>query len=124
MYDLSVHLISCGNRFGHYQKPGVPSESFVRHWLRCYFEEVNRLDQKKQTNETHFERFIDNELKKVLVNMLFDQLLVVRLSIESTYKYPGQMPDKENVQYAVQVYEDFLAKRDRHLSLLDTLEEI
>lgn len=81
------------------------------------------MNKNSKMTETKFERFIDNELKKVLANMLFIQLMVTKLSIESTYKYPGQIPDKQNVQYAVEVYEDFLTKRDQHLSLLDSLEE-
>lgn len=122
MFDFSVHLISVGNCLGHFTKPGIPDESFIKHWLRCYYrcyyEEAN---ENAHQNGDLFEEFIENELKKVLANMLFDMLLLIRLSIESTFKYPGQNPIEKNVKYAVEVYEDYKAKRDKHLQLLDTL---
>ena len=120
MFDLSVHLLSIGNRLGCFSRPGEPSESFIKHWLRCYYEEANRLDRRTATD---FEPFIENELKKVLDNMLLIRLLVIKLSIESAFRYPGQMPAKRNAQYAVKVYDEFRAIKDQHLCLLDTLRK-
>lgn len=122
MFDISVHLISIGNRLGRYTRPGIPDEQFMKHWLRCYYE-ANGETRGISENRELFEEFIENELKKVLANMLFNRLLVIRLSIESSFKYPGQNPIENNAKYAVQVYEDYKEKRDKHLRLLDTLKD-
>lgn len=72
--------------------------------------------------EPQFEEFIENELKKVLANMLLIRLLVIKISLQFTLMYPGQIPIGPSVKYAVDVYDDFKANRDKHLRLLDTLQ--
>ena len=120
MYDISGHLFSISHRLGHFFNPGIPSEEFIKHWLRGYYEEANGVGQ---TPEKQFEEFIDNELKKVLANMLLIRLLMIRIALQFTLKYTGQMPIERGIKYAAKVYDDYRANRDKHLRLLDTLKK-
>lgn len=122
MYDFSGHLFSVAHRLGHFFNPGVPSEEFMKNWLRGYYEEANETNLNGRLMAgNHFEEFIDNELKKVQANTLFIRLLMIRMALQFTLKNTGQIPIERGVKYAIDLYNDYKANRDKHLLLLDTL---
>ena len=73
--------------------------------------------------EDEFEQLVDDELKKVLVNMLLIRILLIQRALLFIFNIPGKISVKMAVKYSVDIYEDFLKNRDQHLKLLDTLRK-
>ena len=90
--------------------------------MRSYCEESNRLDD-VQIDEDELERVVDDEVKKVLVNMLPMRVLLAKRALLFVFKYPKKISVPFAIQYAVDLYEDFLKHRAQHLKLLDTLRK-
>lgn len=123
MFDIGYHLVSFGGVFCESFNPDhVPSVAFIRHWLRCYYEEANRLDE-IQITEDEFEQLIDDEVKKVLVQMLLIRIVLIQRAILFIYRYPAKISVEATIKYAVEIYDDFVRNRDQHLKLLDTLRK-
>lgn len=95
----------------------MPSEQLIKHWLRCYYEEFGRPD-----GSGELEEFIENEYKKVLVNMLLVEMHLIRLCILYIFKFTGQICVETTATYAVQLYEDVVRNKDDRLVLLDQLK--
>lgn len=123
MFDISYHLYCVSNVFCEsFNAEQVPSAAFIRHWLRGYYEESNRMDNIRMTDE-EFEKFLDDEMKKALVNMLLIRILLVQRTLLFIFNIPGKVSLKAAVKYAVEIYEDFVRNRDEHLKLLDDLKK-
>lgn len=121
MYDISYHLITLAGLFCEYfNVEDIPNEEFIRKWLVFYKEEVNRLKGIQMTvNE--FNESIENDLKKVIVNMLLIRLVLVERSLYFTFPDEGTRVDILR-NYSLPIYEDFLANKDKHLELLKTIK--
>lgn len=118
-----MHLFCLSNVFcQNFHAEQVPSDEFIRHWLRAYYEESNRLDGVRMT-EDELEQLVDIELKKVLINMLLTRVLLVQRALAFLFNYPKKICAKAAVKYAVQVYDDFIRHRDQNLKLLDKLRK-
>lgn len=123
MFDIAYHLYCVSSVFCESFEPKhVPNEALIRHWLRGYYEESNRMDQIQMT-EDDFEQLIDDELKKVLANMLIVRILLIQTALLYIFNIPGNLSVKVAVKYAVDIYADFAKNRDQHLKLLDTLRQ-
>ena len=121
MHDIATHLISIGNSFCRKLEPEkIPSEQLIKHWLRSYYEEARGIEDAEMDD---FEKFIENEYKKVLVNMLLIRLHLIRLSMLFIFNFPGQIQVETTAKYALQLYEDFVRNKDDHLKLLDQLKK-
>ena len=118
-----MHLFCISNVFCQsFQTEQVPSAEFIKHWLMAYYQESNRLDGIRMS-KVELERLVDNELKKVLVNMLLTRVLLVQRALAFLFNYPKKISAEAAVKYAVQLYDDFVRHRDQHLKLLDTLRK-
>lgn len=62
-----------------------------------------------------FRHFPEDQLKKVLVQMLLIRILLIQ--------YPGKISVEAAVKYVVVVYDDFVKNRDQHLELLNMLRK-
>lgn len=120
MYDISYHIVNMAGLFCQYFKPDdVPSDDFIRHWLRSYHEEANKLNGVQMTDD-EYAKLVDNELKKVLVNMLLIRLQLTTRGLFFEFMFSKEPKDSIK-DYCVSVYKDFANNRDKHLALLDTL---
>lgn len=120
MHDIAAHLLGIGNSFCRKFEPEkVANERLIKHWLSSYYEEFGRTDNES----VEFEEFIENEHRKVLVNMLLVEMHLIRLSLLFIFKFPGQVCVETTAKYAVQLYKDFIRNKDDHLSLLDQLKK-
>lgn len=118
-----MHLCCFGGNFcKYYKSENVPNDEFIRNWLRHYYEESNRLD-KIQISNDEFDLFIENELKKVLINMLFIRLLLLLRAMFFFCKLPELISIRSTIDYAVAIYDDFLKNKDKDLKLLETLKK-
>lgn len=122
MHDIAAHLLGIGTSFCQKHEPEkVPNEQLIKHWLRSYYEESNRMDGKHGWQTGEFEKFIEKEFRKVLVNMLLVRLHLIRLAVLFIFNFPGQIDVQMTAKYAVQLYMDFVRNRDHQLSLLDQI---
>lgn len=122
MFDIAYHLACISNAFCKYFNPDqMPNAEFIRHWLRGYYEEANRLDDIRM-NEDEFDQLIEKELKKVLVQMLIIRIVLIQRALLFIFTYPGKISVPATIKYSVDLYEDYLKHRDEHLKLLDELK--
>ena len=125
MYDIAYHLYNMGGLFCQYFKvENVPNEEFIKEWLKYYYEESNRLDNIEMSND-EFNDFIDNELKKVLINYLLIQFtLIVRAAFFEFGPNMGPQSKKDSTKdYIMIIWRDYLKHRDNYLDLLKTLKK-
>ena len=123
MFDIAYHLFCVSNAFCKSFNPDhVPNAKFIKHWLRSYYEQTNRMDDIRMT-ENEFELLVEDEMKKVLVNMLHIRIVLIQRAVLFIFNYPGKISVKAAIKYSVDIYEDFLKNRDQHLKLLDTLRK-
>lgn len=123
MYDISYHLLNMGGRFLQYFKPEhVPDEEFIKRWLTAYYEEANKLNNVR-LSEQEFKELIDRELKKVLVNMLLMRLTLISRAFFFELGQYEEEKSEDIKNYVMAIWNDFVANKDKHLALLDTLKK-
>lgn len=65
---------------------------------------------------------VDNELKKVLINMVLVRLQLITRSLFFEFMFSKEPKDAIK-DYCMSVYRDFVDKKDKHLTLLETLKQ-
>lgn len=123
MYDISYHLCNIPSLFLQYFKgEHLPKEDLIRKWLIAYNEESNRLDNVVMTKE-EFDRQIENDLKKVIVNMLLIRLQLITRALFFELDTTRENKPPTIKDYCMSIYRDFVKHKDEHLKLLETIEE-
>ena len=96
-------------------------KNFVKEWLRSYYAESNKLDCIEMTND-EFAKLIDNELKKVLINMIMIRLIIITHALFFIFMKPDKISVENAIDYVDSIYSDYLKKKDKHLKLIYTLQ--
>lgn len=104
-----------------FKSEDVPNEQFIRRWLVFYYEESNKLN-KIQLSDKEFAELIDNELKKVLVNMLLTRLMLITRALFFEFTNYDENKSEYIKNYCMQIWYDYVKHKDTHLALLDTLK--
>lgn len=96
----------------------VPNDEFIRKWLIDYYDEMNRLKNVWINNED-FDRLIDIEFKKVLINMQLVRLFLIERSIFFAFILPDRISLEQTKNYALSIYIDYKANEKRTFDLLE-----